>query len=346
MENENIEQKKVRIPRVPKIDFKAFPGWIRSVALGWREYFVSFPTRVKKLTRREIRVKVARYLYAIVVTYFVVGVIFGFGFYLKQIPLNSQIGFFGANIYPFPAEIVGLNAVTLKDIADQEKIIYYFADASGSSLGDRLEVDSKVMESLEEVRLAQKGLAQYGLKVSNKDVDEVMDQIEEENGGAEQVEDLLQSLYGLSTTEFRGIVSNQLAKDKINSEVLKTVKVRHILLDSEETANEVKGKIENGEISFEDAAKEYSKDTNTKETGGLVVTSADNDFVGRDSGLAQEFVDAAYGLEAGALSSPVQTEFGWHIIRVDETKGSVDMNYADWLSDIKSKTLIWRWYRP
>lgn len=349
MEEQEIKKTgrfKFRMPKFRKITVSEFIGWWGYILAGWKEYFVSFPARMKSLTRREIRVKTAKYLLAIVVTYFIVGIILGCGFYLKRIPLNNSFGLAVASAYPFPAETVGLSAVTMKDVADQESIIYFYADAAGSSLGDRLEVDSQVMESLEEVRLAQKALGEYGMKVTNDEVDEVMTQIEEENGGKEQVSELLESLYGMTIEEFKSVVENQLAKDKVSSEILKTVKVRHILMDDEGKAKELKEKITKGEINFEQAAKDNSKDSSTKDSGGLVVASESSEYVGRDSGLADEFVAKAYSMNKGDISDPVKTEYGWHIIYLEDVKGSIDKSYSDWLTETRDKTIIWKLYRP
>ncbi|MBP6930464.1 peptidylprolyl isomerase [Patescibacteria group bacterium] len=341
-----LAQFKKKLLSLRKMNVKEVIFWWQRLLVGWAEYFVNLPKRIQRLTRAEIRVKIVRYMVAVTIAYFISAVVIGAGFYLKRIPLNNSFGWVAANVFPLPAEVVGLRAVTFKDIADQEKIIYFFAKQSNSSLGNRLEVDNKVMESVQEVRLAQKTLDKYGIKVSKEDVDKVMSQIEEENEGKEQVEQLLQALYGMSTVRFRSVVFDQLARDKIQSEVLKTIKVNHILVSEEGKAREVKEKVEKGEQSFADAAREHSQDTKANETGGLIRSSLDTDFVGRDSGLAKEFIDAAFALEPGKISDPVKTEFGWHIIKVDEVRGHIDMTYADWLKDAQVNTLIWRLYRP
>lgn len=339
-------QLKKKLAALRKTNIKEIILWWQRLLVGWAEYFVNLPKRIKNLTRIEIRVEIVNYMTALVFAYLVGAILVGAGFYLKKIPLNDNFGWVAANVFPLPAEIVGFRTITLKDIADQEKIIYFFAEQSNSSLGSRLEVDGKVMESLQEVRLAQKTLDKYGIKVTKEDVDEVMNQIEEENDGKEQVEQLLQTLYGMSTVRFRGIVFDQLARDKIQSEVLKTIKVNHILVSEEGKAREVKEKVEKGEQSFADAAREYSQDLKANETGGLIRSNLDTDFVGRDSGLAKEFIDASFALEPGQISEPVKTEFGWHIIKVDEVRGYIDMTYADWLKDAQVNTFIWRLYRP
>lgn len=334
--------------KTPTINFniKDLPSKLKTTLIGWKDYFVNLPARAKALTRKQIKVKIAKYLFAIVLVYFIIGVLLGVGFYSKRIPLGNSFGYFWASIYPYPAEIVGLKAVTLRDLAKQEKIIYFFANSTGSDLGNRLEVDKKVMETVEEVRLAQTALDKYNVKVSNKDVDTIMKQIEDENGGKDNVQKLLESLYGIQEDQFRGIVYDQLAKDKVKSDVLKNVKVYHILVDSEDKAKDIKNKVDKKEIKWADAVKEYSKDTEANKNGGLVTTATDSQYVNRDSGLAGEFIDAAMKATQGKVTGPIKTEFGWHLIVVQDVKGKLDMTYENWLKDAKAHTTIWRLYRP
>lgn len=90
-------------------------------------------------------------------------------------------------------------------------------------------------------------------------------------------------------------------------------KVGHILLASEEEANEVIAKLKKGE-SFEKLAKKLSKDTGSKERGG------DLDWL-RPNGSVPEFDQALAGMKDGEISqAPVQTKFGWHVIRREASK--------------------------
>lgn len=339
-------------------NWRAIWPWLRASAGGWRDYILTLPQKARQLTRWELRVRVARFLFALAIVYLIAGVAVGLGFYVpsswcnkeggvKVCPLQMESSFarFWSKLYPYPAEIVGWQVVTLRDVATQEKIIYYFADSSGTPVPDRFEVDKKVIDSLEETRLAQKGLADYNLKVTRQDIDDVLKNIEDENGGKDQVKDLLQSLYGLTLSGFRDVVHDQLVKDKVSSDVLKTIKARHILVADEAQARDIKAKIEAGQITFEDAAKQYSTDQGSKDNGGLVQASESSEFVGRDSGLTQAFVDAAYALPTGTISEPVKTEFGYHLIRVDEIKGQADQTYTDFLESVKKKTIIWHLWR-
>ncbi len=88
------------------------------------------------------------------------------------------------------------------------------------------------------------------------------------------------------------------------------VHARHILVESEEEAKEVKERLKKGE-DFAALAKEKSKDTNAE--GG------DLGFFTRGQ-MLKPFEDAAFALDIGELSDPVQTQFGWHIIKVEEKR--------------------------
>ncbi|HZZ14238.1 MAG TPA: peptidylprolyl isomerase [Paraburkholderia sp.] len=89
--------------------------------------------------------------------------------------------------------------------------------------------------------------------------------------------------------------------------------LHHILVDNEQQAKDLIAKIKAG-ASFEDLAKQYSKDPGSGKNGGDLDWSDPKAYV-------PEFANAATHLQKGQMTdTPVHTQFGWHIIRVDDVR--------------------------
>lgn len=86
------------------------------------------------------------------------------------------------------------------------------------------------------------------------------------------------------------------------------VKVSHILVATEKDAINVQNRLKKGE-KFAKLAKDFSKDEGSKANGGEIgyITSGQ---------LVPEFEDKALSMKVNEISSPVKTQFGWHIITV------------------------------
>lgn len=90
------------------------------------------------------------------------------------------------------------------------------------------------------------------------------------------------------------------------------VSARHILVETEDEAKKILADLKKGG-DFSAIAKEKSKDPGSKESGG------DLGFFGKDQ-MVPEFANAAFALNKGQLSEPVKSQFGWHVIRVDDKR--------------------------
>lgn len=91
------------------------------------------------------------------------------------------------------------------------------------------------------------------------------------------------------------------------------VSAKHILVENENSANDIAKEIANG-LAFEEAAKKYST-CPSKERGGDLGYFAKGQMV-------PEFEKAAFEGEIGKVIGPVQTQFGYHLIRVEDKKES------------------------
>jgi peptidyl-prolyl cis-trans isomerase C len=122
----------------------------------------------------------------------------------------------------------------------------------------------------------------------------------------------------------RGGVSEDEAK-KLYDEKIGSVKpepeihARHILVDTEEEAKDIKARLDKGE-DFATLAKEKSKDKNAD--GG------DLGFFGKGQ-MLKPFEDAAFALDVGKISDPVKTQFGWHIIKIEEKRDRPAPKFED-----------------
>ena len=120
----------------------------------------------------------------------------------------------------------------------------------------------------------------------------------------------------------RAYISREI-EERITDELLKTsydkmvaemdtqeeVQASHILVDNEATAREITASVAAGG-DFAELAAKHSSDPGSAKQGG------DLGFFKRDRMVAA-FADAAFAMEKGAVTeNPVQTEFGWHVIKV------------------------------
>jgi peptidyl-prolyl cis-trans isomerase C len=111
---------------------------------------------------------------------------------------------------------------------------------------------------------------------------------------------------------------NPEAARKLYDETVKSVpteqevRARHILVENEEDAKKAATRVKGGE-DFAKVAGELSTDPGSKTDGG------DLGFFTKDR-MVEPFAEAAFKLEAGQISDPVKSQFGWHVIKVEEKR--------------------------
>jgi parvulin-like peptidyl-prolyl isomerase len=126
--------------------------------------------------------------------------------------------------------------------------------------------------------------------------------------------------------------------------------VSHILVATQEQADDVKARIARGE-DFAAVAKAVSTDTQSAQQGGELGCN-----INQDTGFVPEFLLAVFNQPVGEVGPPVQTQFGFHVIKVtkrdippyDQVKDRARQRLADsgqekllsWLQDTVSKAKI------
>ena len=120
-------------------------------------------------------------------------------------------------------------------------------------------------------------------------------------------------------------------KSKFNKP--ESASAKHILVDSEELANDILNKINNNEMTFEAAASAHST-CPSKDQGGDLGT------FGRGQ-MVPEFEEATFAMNVGDVSEPVKTQFGYHLIKL-EAKNEPSIPAYEEIADKVEKTLMFQ----
>lgn len=133
-------------------------------------------------------------------------------------------------------------------------------------------------------------------------------------GGEEQLEPVL-SQAGLTAELFEDVFVPQQAqltalRAQLAGDTVETRTVRHILVDSENEADELAGELEQG-ADFAELAAEHSLDTGSGAAGGELGQAPRGAYV-------PGFEDAVWSAEIGELVGPVESDFGYHLLEVTD----------------------------
>ena len=190
---------------------------------------------------------------------------------------------------------------------------------------------NQIVQYLVQRELFEQEADELGITVTDKQVEARLEQIVKQYfaGDRKQYDQQLAE-QGVSETQVRGEVRAQLVSEKIFAEVSADVRVaddevaeyyerneaqysqpesrevRHILVKTKEMADDLYAQLRAG-ADFAALAKQHSEDPGSKESGGKLTISKGQ--------TVAPFDQTAFLLETNALSNPVKTEFGYHLIQ-------------------------------
>lgn len=192
----------------------------------------------------------------------------------------------------------------------------------------------EVLEALILEKMLEMEVKANNIEITEKEIDAEYAKMAEAYGGVEGLKNTLQ-MYGYTEDSIRKNlrlnlsieklmeplitvsdeeIASYFAENKEDFDVSEQVKASHILVATIEEADEVLSKLNSGE-SFEDLAKEFSLDTSNAGNGG------DLGYFGKGV-MVQPFEDVAFRLAVGEVSEPVETTFGYHIIKIFDKKAA------------------------
>ncbi|MBJ8073600.1 peptidylprolyl isomerase [Bacillus cereus] len=157
-------------------------------------------------------------------------------------------------------------------------------------------------------------------KVSDDEVKKKVEELKKQMGdnfkayltqtGAKDEDDLKKIIK--RQMAFEKAVKASVTEKEIKNLYKPKLKASHILVKDEKTAKEIKEKLNNGE-DFAALAKQYSEDPGSKEKGGELTEFGPGQ-------MDPKFEEAAYKLEAGQVSDPIKSSYGYHVIKLTEKK--------------------------
>ena len=124
----------------------------------------------------------------------------------------------------------------------------------------------------------------------------LMDSLLASEGKAATTDDAMKKVYESASKEITG-------EDEVHA--------RHILVETEDEAKAVEEELKKG-ADFAELAKKKSKDPGASDGGDLGFFTKDQ--------MVPEFSAVAFALEPGKISDPVKSQFGWHVIKVEEKR--------------------------
>lgn len=193
------------------------------------------------------------------------------------------------------------------------------------------QIQAQILTELIDATLIEQGAAERGVEIDQDDIAEQRAKLAEQLGGEEELQKTIEQ-QGLSEDDvddllrdltYREAVTADLAGDKEitdeevaeyfeeNSEQFMTARARHILVDTEDKAQQVLERLESGE-DFAAVAEEVSTDEGSAAQGGDLGEISPGEMV-------PAFEQAVFeDAEVGELHGPVESQFGFHIIEVTE----------------------------
>lgn len=190
------------------------------------------------------------------------------------------------------------------------------ADA-GVVPADRAAFEASVLTMMIDQMLIEQAAAVQGLTVTDQEVEaEIALNIELAGGRTAWEQWLEQNMF--TPEEYRSSIRSALLTAKIRDRVIATVPqaveqvhARHILVSTEDEAQQIHQQLLNG-ADFAELAFAHSRDVSTRELGG------DLGWFAREQLTEQVVADTAFSLEPGQISEPVASRLGYHIIQTLE----------------------------
>ena len=274
-----------------------------------------------------------------------------------------------------PAATVNGERITDAQVAANAKIFTFLTSLSSAPCGSKVagETDAAAcarftLSNLIQQHFVDDYAAQHDLTVTQADKDAILQQLEQSLGGAKALDDKLKTA-GIGRPELDDLAGRILLFQKVQEAVVAdqgdeaglralyqqnilqftTIDTEHIVVKTQAEAQDAYDQVTAPGATEDDflaLAKKISIDPSAKQNSGAIGPSP-------ASGLDPAYAAAAADLQPGEISQPVQSQFGWHVIRLvskdvqpfDDVKSSLVQQqgtqaFDTWLSDAQAAATI------
>ena len=317
---------------------KKLIGWLR---MGWEKMWIWLRLRLpflEALVQRHVENPATIFIdFAIFILslYLIFGATGAFMIYRQK--AENRVAETLTTLYPLPAVKVENSFVWSHRFLQRLRFLNTFQaqapkDVAASIPSDQ-QLREKVIAGLVEDKIIFLEAQKRGISVSRTEIDSSYDQ---QRKATDNFEKRIKEMYGMRPQEFKDVLAERILKEKVKANVVTRVRVRHILTSTESAAADARRQMVAGK-SFDQAAKEFSQDNQTKNTGGDLGYWTKGELA---SQISQAFEDEAFNQTVYGMSQPVQSKFGYHILQVTEHTGNNYQTYEEWYAGAKNSYSI------
>ena len=257
---------------------------------------------------------------------------------------NAMVSFF-----PYPAAIVDGDIIKYSDWKFETEAVLLLSEKRLNDYSVE-GVKNEVLQKMIYDELMKDIAEKYNIEVTDEDMDLMMASLVEQVGSPEELETNIKEFFGWGVETFKErVLYSDVLREKLSKEIPLNEKN---LKEAEEKAEDVLKEVEAGKKTFEELAQANSEDPGSATQGG------DLGWFPRGV-MVSEFEEAVFALNPGEVSGLIKTDFGYHIIKLEEKKTVEDeadgqeqvkarhiliktKSFDDYLAELEESAKIWK----
>lgn len=235
-----------------------------------------------------------------------------------------------SGLYPLPAARINGSFIWSHRFLERLRFLNTFnanapKDTTSRPPSDK-DLRARVLEGVIQDQIIYLEAKKRGIRVTNEELDIAFNK----QGKPEEIGPKIEKLYGMSVSQFKEIIAEQVLKEKVKDTTIGKIRIRHILTLDQASANAAKKQLDGG-ADFAAIAKEFSQDKNVAETGGDLGYWRRGELAAQ---FSDDFENKVFGLAVNQISDPIQSKFGFQIVQLTEKVGDNTQTFDAWYSAV------------